>query len=226
MGRTYEARRDPASPARGGIPSASPAGVRPSHDDRHRYAHRTRRTACAARRARPRRRHVETPRLELGSTIGGFTPGIEQCIADLAGHPEEKGVQLEVALPPDEITPDLAERMTVTLRRFCSERAAYNASARSATIRSGVRAFRVGLPVTIVGLAISAGATRIGDIDDALRAMVDILGWVLAWVGLWYPFDKILFYPLDHLRENRALATLGRADVRIVPLADGDGGLQ
>ena len=163
-----------------------------------------------------------TPTVELGSTVGGFTPGIDQCIADLEGHPEEKGLRLEVALPPDEITAGLAEKMTVTLRRFCSERAAYNASARSATIRSGLRAFRVGLPVTIVGLAITAGATKIGDIDDALRAMVDILGWVLAWVGLWYPFDKILFYPLDHLRENRALATLGRAEVTIVPHTDDD----
>ena len=164
----------------------------------------------------------ETPTVELGSTVGGFTPGIDQCIADLAGHPVEKGLRLEIALPPDEITADLAEKMAVTLRRFCSERAAYNSSARSATIRSGVRAFRVGLPVTIAGLAITAGATKIGDIDDALRAMVDILGWVLAWVGLWYPFDKILFYPLDHLRENRALATLGRAEVTIVPLTDDD----
>ena len=32
-------------------------------------------------------------------------------------------MRLEVALPPDEITADLAEKMTVTLRRFCSERA-------------------------------------------------------------------------------------------------------
>jgi hypothetical protein len=164
----------------------------------------------------------ETPTLELGSTIGGFTPGVDRCVADLAAHPEEKGVLLEVAVPPDEITADLAERMTISLGRYCSERAGYNANARAATIRSGLRAFRIGLPVTIVGLVITAGATKIGDIDDAVRAVVDILGWVLAWVGLWYPFDKILFYPLDNLRENRALATLGRAEVRIVPLTEDD----
>ena len=109
--------------------------------------------------------------------------------------------------------------MTVTLHRYCDERMRHNASARSATIRSGWRAFRIGLPVTFVGLTITAGATKIGDIDDALRAVVDILGWVLAWVGLWYPFDKILFYPLDIVRENRALATLSQAEVRIVAIA-------
>src|SRR5690242_19090448 len=89
----------------------------------------------------------ETPTLELGSTIGGFTPAVYQCVADLAAHPEQKGVLLEIALPPDQISPDLAEKMKVSLGRYCSERAGYNASARAATIRSGLRAFRIGLPV-------------------------------------------------------------------------------
>ena len=162
----------------------------------------------------------DTPTLELGSTIGGFTPGVDRCLSELAGHPDGKAVQLEIALPREEQTVGLAERMTVTLRRYCEERIRHNASARSATIRGGLRSFRVGLPVTFVGLAITAGATKIGDIDDALRAVVDILGWVLAWVGLWYPFDKILFYPLDNVRENRALAMLSHADVSVVPLGD------
>ena len=42
-----------------------------------------------------------TPTVELGSTVGGFTPGIDQCIADLEGHPEEKGLRLEVARHQD-----------------------------------------------------------------------------------------------------------------------------
>ena len=149
-----------------------------------------------------------TPRVELGSTVGGFTPGIDRCIAELTSHSERKALQLEVALPSGEIDAGLAEKMTVTLRGFCAERMRLNTCERSATIRSGLRAFRIGLPVSIAGLAITAGATKIGGLDDALRAVVDILGWTLAWVGLWFPFDKMLFYPLDGMRENRALATL------------------
>ncbi len=169
----------------------------------------------------------DAPTLELGSTVGGFTPGIDRCVTELESHPDTKAPQLEIALPPAELAADLPEKMTVTLRRYCDERMRENANARSATIRSGWRAFRIGLPVTFVGLTITAGATKIGDIDDALRAVVDILGWVLAWVGLWYPFDKILFYPLDIVRENRALATLSQAEVKIVPLTDDDlGGVQ
>ena len=173
----------------------------------------------------------ETPTVEIGSTVGGFTPGIDRCLAELTSHPDHKPVRLEIALPADQITADLDERIALSLRRFCEERIRQNTLTRAATVRSGVRAFGIGLPVTFVGLAITAGATRVGDIDDALRAVIDIVGWVLAWVGLWYPFDKILFYPLDGQRENRALARLRDARITMVAIpgsgrdaGTGDGG--
>jgi hypothetical protein len=166
----------------------------------------------------------ETPAVEVGSTVGGFVPGIERCLAELAGHPDRRAVRLEVALPPGQIDAgvagDIADDLAVSVRRFCTERMRLNTCARAATVRTGLRSFGIGLPVTLVGLAITAGATRIGDIDDALRAVIDIIGWVLAWVGLWYPFDKVLFYPLDAMRENRVLALLRDADIRAVPLID------
>jgi hypothetical protein len=166
----------------------------------------------------------ETPAVELGSTVGGFVPGIERCLAELTGHPDRRAVRLEVALPPGQIDTGVdagvAADMQVSVRRFCSERMRLNACARAATVRGGLRAFGIGLPVTLVGLLITAGATRVGDIDDALRAVIDIIGWVLAWVGLWYPFDKVLFYPLDGMRENRVLALLRDAEIVAVPLID------
>lgn len=160
----------------------------------------------------------ETPAVQLGSTVGGFTPGVERCISELLGQPDRSVTDLEIALPADEIEDSLGDRMAVTLRRYCDERIRRNSSERAATIRGGFRSFLIGGPVTLIGLTITVVATKIGDIDDALRAVVDILGWVLAWVGLWYPFDQILFTPLDGARENRVLTVLRDAEIRIVPL--------
>jgi hypothetical protein len=160
----------------------------------------------------------EAPAVVLGSTVGGFSPGVDRCVAELSGHPTGHPLQLEVALPADQIEDELAAKMAVSLDRFCAERLRLNETKRAATVRTGLGAFRIGLPVTFLGLLITAGATKIGDIDDALRAVVDIIGWVLAWVGLWYPFDKILFYPLDNVHENHALAALRKADLKIVAL--------
>ena len=159
----------------------------------------------------------EAPQIELGSEHGSFEPGIDRCVAEIAGRPIGHSIRLEITLPPAEITPGVEHRLATTLRRYCDERSHTNEYRRQSTQRSGVRALRIGLPVTLFGLAITAFAFHVGDGDDPQTAVVDIVGWVLAWLGLWYPFDKIIFYPSDYVRENRALATLREAELTVVP---------
>jgi hypothetical protein len=129
----------------------------------------------------------EPPTVHLGSGHGTFQPGIDLCVAELEGQPTGRPVQIELMLPESEISDDLEERLAVTMRRYCDERSYKNTCHRRSTQRSGVRALRVGLPITLLGLAITAVAFHIGDSDDPQTAVVDIIGWVLAWLGLWYP---------------------------------------
>jgi hypothetical protein len=166
----------------------------------------------------------ETPPVELGASHGTFQPGIELCIAELEGRPTGRPVELELTLPQSEVTADLEERLTTTLRRYCDERSYSNDRKRRSTQRSGVRALRIGLPVTLFGLAITAFAFHVGDSDDPQTAVVDIVGWVLAWLGLWYPFDKLVFYATDYVRENRALDALRDARIMVLPRPAEDAG--
>lgn len=159
----------------------------------------------------------ETPPVALGADHGTFVPGIELCITELKGKPTLLPVHLELTLPQSEISAGLDERLAVTTRRYCDERAYQNDCTIRSTRRSGVRALRIGLPITLLGLAITALAFNVGDSDDPQTAVVDILGWVLAWLGLWYPFDKLVFYPADHVRENRALRALRDARITLIP---------
>jgi hypothetical protein len=46
---------------------------------------------------------------------------------------------------------------------------------------------------------------------------VDTGGWVLVWVGLWFPLDTLLFTPLAYGRENRVLERLRRANIALEP---------
>ena len=159
----------------------------------------------------------ETPAVELGSMRGTYRPGIDLCIAELEGHPTERPVHVEITLPPSEARDGLEEQLAVTMRRYCDERSYANSCKRRSTQRSGVRALRIGLPVTLLGLAITALAFHVGDGDDPQTGVVDIIGWVLAWLGLWYPFDKLVFYASDDIRENRALHALRDSRVTIIP---------
>ena len=164
----------------------------------------------------------ETPTVHLGSGHGTFQPGIDLCVAELEGRPTGRPVEIELMLPKSEISDDLEERLAVTMRRYCDERSYTNTCHRRSTQRSGVRALRVGLPVTLLGLAITAIAFHTGDSDDPQTAVVDIIGWVLAWLGLWYPFDKLIFYASDYVRQNRALETLREARITVIPRAIDD----
>ncbi len=81
----------------------------------------------------------------------------------------------------------------------------------------GVSALRVGIPIAAVGLVIMAWAAQIEPVDGIERLLTDHFGFVLAWLGLWYPLDQFFFYPLTYGRENRVLAMLRDAEVTVEP---------
>jgi hypothetical protein len=156
------------------------------------------------------------PVIDLGATFGSTISGIDRCVAELISGKADRPVRIEVVLPESEITPDLDARVTTSLRRYCDDHYDQNDRDRRAMQRSGWRALRLGFPITVLGLLIVAiGSTM--SADDPVQDVVDIAGWVLAWLGLWYPFDKVFFYPTDLRRENRALKSLKAATVTVTP---------
>jgi hypothetical protein len=81
--------------------------------------------------------------------------------------------------------------------------------------RDGYAALKVGIPIALVGLAIAV-ATAVANTNDDYT-LPNLAGWVLAWVGLWYPLDTILFSSILPKRENAVLARLREAEVAITP---------
>ncbi len=113
--------------------------------------------------------------------------------------------------------------MTRTLRRYCNHRIRYNRRESQAQRVGGVSALRIGIPVSALGLVVAAAATRIRPAGGAANLVTDHLGWVLAWIGLWFPIDQFLFYPLAYRRESRVLGLLAGAEVDVTPHRPGPG---
>ncbi len=82
---------------------------------------------------------------------------------------------------------------------------------------------RIGVPVSAVGLVLTAVATTIRPAGGAANLVTDHLEWVLAWIGLWFPLDQFLFYPLAYRRESRVLRLLASAEVDVRPYRAGAG---
>ena len=159
----------------------------------------------------------EMPQTDLFSEYRNFLTGIDFCISELRARRSRRPVRLEIRLPPEEIEDRTAEQMTRTLRRYCKHRVRYNRRESRALRIGGVSAFRVGLPAVVLGLAMVGEATTIRPSAGALHTIVDHVGWVLMWLGMWFPLDQLLFYPLAYGREDRVLRLLQNAEVVIAP---------
>jgi hypothetical protein len=158
----------------------------------------------------------EMPQTDLFSEYRNFLTGVDFCLSELRSRPSRRPVRLEIQLPPSEIDEGVAARLSRTLRRYCSHRIRYNRRETQAQRFGGVSALRIGLPVSALGLVLTVAATTMAA-GSAENLVTDHLGWVLAWIGLWFPIDQILFYPLAYGRESRVLRLLASAEVVVVP---------
>jgi hypothetical protein len=159
----------------------------------------------------------ELPQTDLFSEYRNFLTGVDFCLSELRARRSFRPVRLEIELPPDQIDGSVADRLARTLRRYCNHRMRYNRRESRAQRFGGVSALRIGIPICAIGLALTVAAHEIRPGSGISHVIVDTLGWVLVWIGLWFPFDQLLFYPLSYSRESRVLRSLARAAVVIYP---------
>ncbi len=163
----------------------------------------------------------EMPQTDLFSEYRNFLTGIDFCISELRARRSGRPVRLEIRLPAEEIDDGVTERLARTLKRYCAHRVRYNQRETRAVRAGSVSALRTGVPVTALGLALTALATTIRPANGVVQLITDHLGWVLAWIGLWFPLDEFLFHPLSYRRETRVLGLLSDAELAVSPHRSG-----
>jgi hypothetical protein len=155
----------------------------------------------------------ETPPWDASSPHGRFEPGIDTCISELRSRGRRSPVRLELELPASQVDPETPTRLRETIARYCEDRIGANNRQRLIARRDGYAALKIGIPVALVGLGIAV-ATAVAQSNDDFT-LPNLAGWVLAWVGLWYPLDTILFSSVGPKRENAVLERLQVADVDV-----------
>ncbi len=159
----------------------------------------------------------ELPQTDLFSEYRNFLTGVDFCLSELRGRRSFRPLRLEVQLPAAEIDDGVADRLARTLRRYCEHRIRYNRRESRAQRFSGLSALRIGLPICALGLALTVAASKVQPSSGIEHVITDTLGWVLVWIGLWFPLDQMLFYPLSYGRESRVLRLLSAANVVVSP---------
>ncbi|HEV3132786.1 MAG TPA: hypothetical protein VGY51_12565 [Acidimicrobiales bacterium] len=159
----------------------------------------------------------EMPQSDLFSEYRNFLTGVDYCVSELRSRRSRSVVRLEISLPPSEIEPGMADRISRTLGRYCDHKMSYNDREQVAVRYDGVSSLRVGLPIAALGFVIAVLGAKVLNPSTDSGLVLDTGGWVLAWVGLWYPLDTIFFTPLGYGRENRVLQLLHDAEVVVRP---------
>jgi len=155
---------------------------------------------------------------ELFSEFRNYLTGVEMCLSELRSRSSRRPGKVMITLPESEIDEDTGHIISRTLRGFCDQRMSYNRREKRALHFDGLSALRIGVPIVLVGLVMTAIAAGMSDsTNTVLKSVTDHLGWVLAWLGLWFPLDVLFFYPLQYQRENRSLRLLRVARVEVRP---------
>jgi hypothetical protein len=150
---------------------------------------------------------------DLFSEYRNFLTGVEYCISLLRSKPIRRPVHVQLSLPSGAFDDALGDRLGVALRRYCDQRISYNQRERSATRLGGLRSLWIGLPVMVIGyLLVIFENTLVGHSGNIV---LDTTGWVLVWVGIWFPLDTLFFTPLGFTREIRALKHLRDAEISV-----------
>ena len=156
---------------------------------------------------------------DLFSEYRNFMTGLEYCISMLRSRRSSGSVRIELALPADQLSEGMDQPIQRTLGRYCDHRIAYNQRERRATRLDGVFSLWIGLPIVVLGFVLVIIKSSIVGPSGNANLVIDSGGWVLVWVGLWFPLDTLLFTPLSYGRENAVLKRLRTADIVIEPQA-------
>jgi hypothetical protein len=163
------------------------------------------------------REMFELSQTDLFSEYRNFLTGVDFCLSELRGRGSARPVRLEILLPAEEIDDAVAGRLSRTLRRYCEHRIRYNRSEANAQRLGGISALRIGGPICALGLTLTIASSTMWPSPDTAQVLAEQLGWVLVWIGLWFPLDQLMFYPLAYTRESRVLRVLAEAEIVVSP---------
>ena len=145
-----------------------------------------------------------------------FEPGVDYCLSELRSRRSRSPVRLELELPADQLHAETPTRLREALARYCEDRIGRNSRESRISRLDGYSALKVGIPIALIGLVIAVATAVASSQEDF--TLPNLAGWVLAWVGLWYPLDTILFSSVGPRRMNAILTRLQNAEVMVTPL--------
>lgn len=142
----------------------------------------------------------------------GDVSGVEHAVNVFYAKPKYTSMALQISLPSSEITPDVADRMSTGIARWCRARLTDVDEEINAARWRGRRT----LLFAFLALFFFTGLSKI--LDDHSNVLLQILseGFNIAgWVALWVPVEILMFDVWRHRLDRKAYVLLSDADLQV-----------
>jgi hypothetical protein len=139
--------------------------------------------------------------------------------------PQRSNLQrVVVQLPPDQLTPDLAETTRTAWQRYCAAKIGDNRQRRRFTTRKALRLWGYAWLILLFALALMvlffAGPLQF--LPEWLRAIISILAVYAFALANWDALDSLLFDWAPFVRDNTTYRLISALDLRIEPQRSAD----
>lgn len=126
-------------------------------------------------------------------------------------------VPLVVALPVDQITPDLEPRLAAAIQRYCAARIEDNRiQIRHSRLQHGVgMAIVLLLVLAVIAIVYLLLTTVLANLSTTVQGIIAGCVCVFAWVVLWDPLEALLFDWVAPTQENRVFAKIMKMRVSV-----------
>lgn len=153
-------------------------------------------------------------RPDVASGSPALPPGIEQIRDELSSRPPRTEVAAVIVLPRARFRPDLGRDISRAIERYCEMGIRRADNELRVLRREGIRALVIGLILFAVFVTISESIIESQASADIKAFFGDGLFLVVAWVGLWYPIDTLVYSLRPYRREKSVLRAM--RDMEIV----------
>ena len=148
----------------------------------------------------------------------GSYPGIDRIRNELSSGSPQQPRRLAVLLPPQHVTPQTERGIREAIVNYCDAEIRRAEHDLGAAQRDGWQTLLFGAVVLAAGLALSAIFTE-NRWPQTIRVFFgDGLFLVIAWVGLWYPVDTLIYAGRPYRVERKLLQAIRELDVVVRPL--------
>jgi hypothetical protein len=155
--------------------------------------------------------------------LAGLPPraaGVDQIRDELSARPLTAPATVTIELPPEKATPGLEHAFRRAIARYCQEGLARAELELRWSRREGTQTLVFGAVVLGVGLALSEAVLQSGIPKELRDFFGNGLFLVVAWVGLWYPLDMLIYGAQPHRFERKLLRAMREMEIAVRPAGE------